>query len=184
MKIIGISGSPRQDGNTDRLVRQILDGASTAGAQTSFHHVAELNIKGCTGCTTCRDTGLCVLKDDMPPLLLEILDADAVVFGTPVYMGQMTGQLKTFVDRLLPVLKTDYTSRLVKRPAMVWVFTQGNGDPAAVRTYMDQTSHFLGFLGFTPKDILCATGTRAKDDLEKQTDLLAQASQLGAKLAQ
>jgi multimeric flavodoxin WrbA len=183
MKIIGISGSPRKDGNTDRLVRQILTGASTAGAQTVFHHVADLNIKGCSGCASCRATGVCVTNDAMSPVLAEILDADAVVFGTPVYMGQMTGQMKTFVDRLLPVLKTDYTSRLAKRPAMVWVFTQGNADAAAFRSYMDQTSRFLGFLGFTPKDILCATGTRAKGDIEKQTDLLAQASQLGARLA-
>lgn len=182
MKVIGFSGSPRKDGNTDRLVRQVLNGAAGAGAETKFVRVADAAIKGCVACYHCRPTGVCALRDDMAPLLAEVLAADAVVLGSPVYMGQMTGQLKLFVDRLLPVLKPDYTTRLAKQPTLLCVYTQGNEDAAAFRPYMEQTSRFLGFLGFAPKGFLAATGTRAKDDIEKQAGLMAEARAAGAAL--
>ena len=183
MKVIGFSGSPRKDGNTDRLVRQVLEGAAAAGAATAFFRVADLDIKGCTACYACRPTGVCALKDGMTPLLAEVFAADAVVLGSPVYMGQMTGQLKVFVDRLMPVLGPNFITRLRKHPALLCVFTQGHEKEAMFRAYMDGTSHFLGFLGFTSKGVLAAVGTRERNDIEKQPDVLAKARALGAELA-
>ncbi len=182
-KVIGFSGSPRSNGNTDRLVRQVLAGAQEAGAETAFHRVADLDIRGCRACYACRTTGVCALKDGMTPLLAEVFEADAVILGSPIYMGQMTGQLKIFVDRLMPVLGPNFISRLKRKPGLLCVFTQGNSKDDAFRAYMEETNRFLGLLGFTPKGCLAAVATREKDDVEKQADVLAQARACGATLA-
>jgi multimeric flavodoxin WrbA len=182
MKVIGISGSPRKDGNTDRLVVHVLAGARTAGAATELFRIADLNIKGCVSCYYCKSHTTCSIKDDMQGLYKELHAADAVVVGSPVYMGQMSGQTKTFVDRLLPLLNADFTTRLKKRPAVVLAFTQGQTDTDMFRPYMESTHQMLGFLGFSPGGIIVAGGTREKADVDKQADLVARAEALGASL--
>ena len=118
----------------------------------------------------------------MQGLYKEIHAADAVVIGSPVYMGQMSGQTKTFIDRLLPLLNADFTTRLKKHPALVFVFTQGQPDTGMFKPYMENTHQMLGFLGFNPTEIVVAGGTREKTDVDKQTDLMAKANALGASL--
>jgi multimeric flavodoxin WrbA len=183
MKIVGFSGSPRSDGNTDRLVKQVLAGAAEAGAQTAFFRIADASIKGCVACYHCRPHGVCALHDDMAPLLAQVFAADVVVLGTPIYMGQMSGQTKVFVDRLLPVLGPNFITRLKQHPGLFGVYTQGHSDPAAFRAYMEETSRFLAFLGFVSRGFLAAVGTRERDDIEKQAETLAQARAAGADLA-
>ena len=182
MRVIGFSGSPRKDANTDRLVAHVLAGARTAGAETGFFRIADLNIKGCISCYYCKSHDTCSIKDDMQGLYKEIHAADAVVIGSPVYMGQMSGQTKTFIDRLLPLLNADFTTRLKKHPALVFVFTQGQPDTGMFKPYMENTHQMLGFLGFNPKEIIVAGGTREKTDVDKQSDLVARARTLGAGL--
>ena len=93
MKIIGFSGSPRKNGNTSWAVEQILNGSNQAGAETVLFSSSDFDIKPCRGCYGCKngDNG-CGIKDDMQKVYAELKDADAVVFASPVYMGQMTGQ--------------------------------------------------------------------------------------------
>ena len=182
MKVIGFSGSPRKDANTDRLVAHVLAGAQKAGAGTAFFRIADLNIKGCISCYYCKSHDTCSIKDDMQGLYKEIHAANAVVIGSPVYMGQMTGQTKTFVDRLLPMLNADFTTRLQKRPGLVLAFTQGQPDTSMFLPYMENTKQMFGFLGFTAKEIIVAGGTREQADVDKQTELTAKARSLGASL--
>ena len=78
-KVIGFSGSPRRDGNTDRLVRQVLAGAAAAGAETAFFRIPDLGIKGCAACYHCKTHDTCAIPDGMQALYREILAADAVV---------------------------------------------------------------------------------------------------------
>ncbi len=182
MKVIGFSGSPRKGANTDRLVSHVLAGAQSAGAETAFFRIADLNIKGCISCYYCKSHDTCSIKDDMQGLYKEMLGADAVVIGSPVYMGQMTGQTKTFVDRLLPLLNADFTTRLTKRPALVLAFTQGQPDTGMFLPYMESTKQMLAFMGFAAKEIVVAGATREKADVDQQTDLTARAKALGAGL--
>lgn len=181
-KVIGFSGSPRKDANTDRLVRQVLAGAAEAGAETKFFHVAELGVQGCKSCYHCKTHLTCSIPDGMQALLAEVLSADAVVLGTPVYMGQMSGQLKIFVDRLLPVMNADFSTRLQKHPTMVLALTQGVPDLEEYGAYATSTQEMFGFLGFTPGEVLVAGGTRAPADVEGQQELMARAKSVGAKL--
>lgn len=65
MKVLGIMGSPRKNGNTNALLNQALEGAKSLGAKTSIIYVNELNIRGCQGCNTCKEVQHCILDDDM-----------------------------------------------------------------------------------------------------------------------
>ena len=111
MKVIGFSGSPRKDANTDRLVRQVLAGAKAAGADTKFIRIADLKISGCISCYHCKTHDTCSIKDDMQDIYKDIHGADACVIGSPVYMGQISGQTKIFWDRLLPLFNADFSTR-------------------------------------------------------------------------
>lgn len=107
MKLMGISGSPRK-GNTEWMVERVLQAARAAGADTEMVRLREQDIKPCRGCLTCevgrdREPGVCVIKDDMAPLLSSMLAADAFVFGTPVYFYLLSAQLKSFIDRTVPI---------------------------------------------------------------------------------
>jgi multimeric flavodoxin WrbA len=107
MTILGISGSPRK-GNTEWMVERVLDAAHHAGAETELILLRKLDIELCRGCLTCevgRDQkpGVCVIKDDMAPLLAKMLEADALVFGTPVYFYMLSALLKNCMDRTVPI---------------------------------------------------------------------------------
>jgi multimeric flavodoxin WrbA len=99
MKVLGIVGSPRKEGNTEILVREALSAAEKAGAETEIVLAGGKNIAGCDGCSSCRQTGTCHIKDDMQPIYKQLEAADAVIFGTPVYFHNVTAQAKAIMDR-------------------------------------------------------------------------------------
>lgn len=180
--VIGFNGSPRPLGNTGRLVKAVLGGAEAAGAKTHYVHLAALKFGDCTACMSCRKQPACVQPDDMSKTVQDIFHADAIVLGSPIYMWQVTGLAKLFIDRLYPVLNPDFTTRLTRKPKLVLAFTQGHPDAAYFRPYFEQTKAVLGFLGFAVTDIVTAVGTRASDDIDKQADVLALARGAGSRL--
>lgn len=182
MKVLGIEGGPRKDGNTERLVRKALVGAEMAGAQTQLLKLIDLNLKPCRGCSACRPEGVCAVKDNMEIVINAIQEADVIVFGSPVYMWQVTGTAKVFMDRLCRLLKPDYSSRLNGRKKLAFVYTQGNPDEKAFAFYFDYLEKMFSFLGFELSGRVLATGTRAIDDVEGQKDALDAARKLGGAL--
>mgnify|MGYP000949463875 CR=1 FL=1 len=182
MQVLGISGSPRKDANTDTLVRQVLEGCASAGAGTRLVRLNDLRIGGCQGCHHCQQHRRCRLDDDMIRLYEEVFTADAVVLGSPIYMWQMSGQTKIFCDRLLPVMNPDFSTRFPSPKKMILVFTQGNTDTGAFRPYIDQTAQSLGFLGFDVREILIAGGTAEPGDVRTQTAVMDRALAAGAAL--
>ncbi|MFW9876802.1 MAG: flavodoxin family protein [Candidatus Thorarchaeota archaeon] len=100
MKIIGIVGSPRVDGNTQKLIEIMLESSEENGVETKIFNLNEMDIKGCQSCYHCKTTDEdCAIKDDMLYLFEEIKQSNAVIIGSPFYFGQMSAQLKIFVDR-------------------------------------------------------------------------------------
>lgn len=102
-KILAIVSSPRKNGNTDMMVESFLKGARDAMHRTEKIYLRDCKIEFCRGCEVCSSTHHCVIKDDMERLVDKLLDADVIVLSTPVYFYSMSGQMKTFIDRLMPV---------------------------------------------------------------------------------
>jgi multimeric flavodoxin WrbA len=182
MKVIGIVGSPRVGGNTDQLVQQILAGAAEKGAETKIYNLATMNIGGCLGCYACKKDGECVQKDDMQSLYPEISSADVMVVGTPVYMGQMTSKLMAFVERLLPFIDVNFTTRLQGNKGIVLAFTQGSPDSKAFAPYFQQIMNTFKFIGFTPTEIVVAPGMRDVTDFAQNTVEMNRAKELGMRI--
>lgn len=106
MKVIAINGSPRKDWNTATLLKKSLEGAASAGADTKLIHLYNLNFKGCCSCFACKRkanklNGCCVMKDDLKDVLQEIVASDVLLLGSPIYLGNITGEMKSFLERLV-----------------------------------------------------------------------------------
>jgi multimeric flavodoxin WrbA len=106
MKVIAINGSPRKNWNTASLLGKALEGAATQGAETELVHLYDLDYKGCTSCFACKivggpHQGRCAMQDGATPILKAIEEADAVILGSPIYFGAMSGEMHSFLERLL-----------------------------------------------------------------------------------
>jgi multimeric flavodoxin WrbA len=106
MKIIGFNGGPRKEWNTATLLKKALEGASSQGAKTELIHLYDLDYKGCISCFACKEKngksyGKCVVKDDLAPIFKIIEGAGAAIFGSPVYLGSVTGEMQSFLERLV-----------------------------------------------------------------------------------
>jgi multimeric flavodoxin WrbA len=99
MKVLGIVGSPRKQSNTEILVDKALEGASEAGAEVEKVLVSRLKITPCLEIYACRKDGNCSIKDDMQTLYDKLLEADHIVFASPIFFYGITSQAKAVVDR-------------------------------------------------------------------------------------
>ncbi|MDD2466349.1 MAG: flavodoxin family protein [Desulfobulbus sp.] len=186
MKILGIHGSPRAQGNSSQLLDALLNAAETLGATTSSYHLNSLNIRGCQACYSCRQSGKekqCALKDDMQPILADVLAADVVVLASPVYMWQMTAQAKLFTDRLMPVLKPDYSSWL-EGQRLLSLYTQGQPDVSKFAPYFELVNRMFAFLGFRTLEPLVFGGLRGANDIQAQPQHFARIRQIASDLIQ
>lgn len=107
MKVIAVNGSPRKTWNTATLLQKALEGAASQGTETELIHLYDLNFKGCGSCFGCKTKGgksygKCAMKDELTPLLKRIDEEDvALILGSPIYFGGVTGEMKSFMERLL-----------------------------------------------------------------------------------
>jgi multimeric flavodoxin WrbA len=106
MNIIALNGSPRKKWNTAALLQKALEGAASQGAKTDLIHLYDLNYKGCISCFACKTLGgksygKCAVQDDLASIFSKIEQADSVLMGSPIYWGDITGEMKSFLERLL-----------------------------------------------------------------------------------
>ena len=105
MKILGIVCSPREGGNTEILVKEALQGAQEAGAETELVLVAGKEIGPCVACGGCIEDAVCKTEDDMQPIYKQLEQADGIIFGTPVYFINVSAQAKAIIDRTYAFLR-------------------------------------------------------------------------------
>lgn len=110
-KVVVISTSLRLGSNSNMLAEQFADGAKAAGHQVELISLRGKEIKFCIGCLSCQKTGACVIKDDVPTIMESVLNADVVCWATPIYYYEMSGQLKTLIDRMNAMYPKDYRFR-------------------------------------------------------------------------
>ena len=185
MKALGICGSARRGGNTDLLIKSVLEGAASKGMTTEEVFISDLDIAPCRGCATCKDTSeKCVIEDDFHGVVDKIRDADLVVIGSPVYMGQVTGQSKTFLDRLYSLRRRDRTIRLDgTRKKGVLVVVCGSTDPEHPNPAKRTLGVLFRYLNTPDVKEIVEQGTGPVGDLLKRPDALNRAKDVGATLA-
>jgi multimeric flavodoxin WrbA len=106
MKVMAFNGSPRKKWNTATLLEKALKGAASQGAETELVHLYDLTFQGCISCFACKTRGdpsygRCATKDDLTPILKKVEEADAIILGSPFYFGTVSGEMRSFMERLM-----------------------------------------------------------------------------------
>jgi len=112
LKVLGIAGSPRRNGNTDLLLRQVLAGAASQDTETKTVVLTALNISPCRHCDGCLKTGKCVIDDDMQWLHTDMREADCIVLASPIFFMGVTAQTKAMIDRCQALWVIKYVLKL------------------------------------------------------------------------
>ncbi len=179
MNIIAISGSPRTNGNTNYLVDEALNAASEQGASTSKFVLSEMNIKPCLAHDKCSTFKRCAQNDDFCKILDEYIEADGVIFATPVYYFNMSAQMKMFIDRNY-FLSVKRIHPKVKTVGLI-VVAESEGIEDTLRTltrFVDWTFRI------SPINRYTVTGYAAKaSDISKKIDVVEKVREMGKKMA-
>ena len=178
MQVIGINGSPRKQWNTATLVAKALEGAAAQGAETELVHLYDLDFKGCTSCFACKTRGgksygCCAMKDGLTPLLEKIATANALVIGSPVYFGSVTGETRSFMERLLfPYLTytIPYGTLFPRKLATAFIYTMNVPEERSREfgyEYFIKANERYGQMLLGSSESLCAFDTCQVDDYAK-----------------
>jgi len=172
--ILVLSGSPRKNGNTERLMSAFVDGATAVGKTVKTFCVAGLKIGGCRGCDYCKtNNGICVQTDDMPPILDELRKADALVLASPVYYFNVTAQLKLAIDRFFALPKG---WKIVKRAALL--MTCGDKTDAVAASSIAMFRQIASYQKWDEAGIIVAPSLHNPGEIEGRAEL-EQAKRLG-----
>ena len=182
MKVYAINGSPRKNKNTATLLQKALDGVKEAAkdkeVETEIINLYDLNYTGCKSCFACKrlggkSYGKCAIKDDIYEVLEKVSQADGLIFGSPIYFGNITGQLMTFLERLIfPSLVYDknYSTIAPKKMPTAFIYTMN-----APEEFMDKIGYLSTFdkiesaIGrmFTKPLVMYSNDTYQFDDYSK-----------------
>jgi multimeric flavodoxin WrbA len=143
MKIVAIIASPRgMQGNTGRLLEEVLAGAIAAGAKTEILSLKDLKVLPCVACDLCHKTGVCKIDDDYEAIKEKLLACDGFILASPNYIFSVTAQMKAFFDRCNGLI---HCMALEGKYAAV-VETSGGGEDDEVLSYMERFVNTLGAL--------------------------------------
>ena len=173
-KVLILSGSPRNGGNSDILCDEFMKGAKEAGNEVEKIRVAAKKIAPCSACYYCRDNGgMCVHKDDMAEILQKMIDADVLVFASPVYFYSIDAQLKAVIDRTVARWLE------VKDKEFYYIMTAADEDKSSMETTL---ACFRGYAdcvnGAKEMGVIYGTGVYEKGKI-LNTRAMAQAYEMG-----
>jgi multimeric flavodoxin WrbA len=148
-RVLGLAGSPRRHGNSDRLLEECLAGAREAGAETDLLVVSAAGIGPCTGCNDCSAEGKCVVRDGMQDVYPRLDAADAIVVATPVYFATVPASLKALYDRCQPYWARRYVlgQPIARRRPGALLMVGGGGDPYGHECAATTTRSVFAVLG-------------------------------------
>lgn len=178
MKVIAFNGSPRKDWNTAILLNKALEGATAQGAETELIHLYDLNYKGCISCFACKikdgkSYGKCAIKDDLSPVLEKVEEADALILGSPIYLGTPTGEMRSFMERLIfpyYVYDVNRSTLFKKKIPTGLIYTMGLNEDLVKKIGYDQQFQVTEKLMqgvFGASESLSVTDTYQFDDYSK-----------------
>lgn len=188
LRVLGISTSPRSGGNSDVLLRHALAGAESVSANTEYVRLADLEIGPCIECNACYATGKCAVRDDYQQLLEKILEADRLIFATPVFFMTVCAQAKMLIDRgqclwaQKYVLKKDLFSPQRDRRAMVIAVGGSKSKKQFECIRLTMTSYFDS-LQMCYVSSLFVNRIDDRGEIEKHPTAINEAYRLGSELA-
>ena len=178
VNVIAVNGGPRKKWNTAALLEKALEGASSLGANTDLFHLYDLDFKGCISCFACKTIGgpsygRCGVKDGLTPLLKKIEEADVMILGSPIYYGTVTGEMRSFMERLLFPYST-YTdppgSLFPRKILTAFIYTLGVTEELAKERGFDRhiaANEMLLARLFGTSESLCSFDTYQFEDYSK-----------------
>lgn len=188
MKIVALFGSPRPKGNSATVANRFCDTAQALGAKIKTYALNKLEYRGCQGCMTCKTKlDRCVLKDDLANVLDDIREADILLLASPVYYGDISSQLKAFIDRTYSYLVPDYHSapnpcRLLPGKQLIFVLTQGNPDESRFNDIFSRYDFFFKWYGFSGSHLIRACGVREAGEAAGRSEVMDLAEDLAQRL--
>ena len=189
-KILIILGGGRKKGNTAQLVDAFMKGAMEAGHATELISLNQLQVNGCIGCNACRYGKPCVQKDDFNSLVPKILEADLLVFASPLYFWTISSKIKAFIERFYCIAQKDDNpplGRYEKYPVHDCALLMTSADDY-FWTFEQAVSYYqftmVNYIGFHNKGMLLAGGcgdTNGRPGIGK-TDHLMEAYEFGKRI--
>jgi len=183
--VLGIYGSPRKGGNTDRLLDRALEGAQEAGAKVKSIYARRLKISGCVECAGCDETGKCVIEDDMHSIYPLFQEADVIILASPNFFYNVTAQVKLIIDRSQAM----WSKRLLEKTAeQRRSYDSGKGYLICVGATKGKNlflgveltaKYFFDALDMSYEGGLLLDRIEAKGEIDKHPDKLEQAYGLG-----
>lgn len=171
--VLILSGSPRKGGNSDLLCDEFSKGAQEAGHRVEKICVAEKAIGFCRACYACKESGVCVIRDDMAEVLQKMIDADVLVLASPVYFYSIDAQLKALIDRTVARWLE------VKDKEFYYIVTMADEDAASADTTL---ACFRGYAdcveGAVEKGVIIGGGAYEKGEI-KSHPAMQQAYHMG-----
>lgn len=177
MKILVLTGSPRKGGNSSTLADNFIKGAEENGHKVVRFDAAFKNVHPCIGCNKCGMNGDCIFKDDFEFVRRHIIDADVVVFATPMYYFGISAQLKAVIDRFYAI-----NGKIHQPKKAVLLMTYANTSPAEAEPIKKHYEVLLNYLGWQDAGQVIASGVWPAGAVNN-TDYPHQAYELGKNTA-
>jgi len=162
MKIVVITGSGRARGSSCYLAERFIAGAVDSGNEVYRFDAGLEEVRPCRGCGTCRSTGCCVIKDSYSKLVPKILEADEIVWATPIYYMTMTASLKIIIDRFYQM---EISPRFWGKKKYVVLATAWDRDPKVFDILMDTFMAFCKFLKWEKEGEVLAAGIESRSQI-------------------
>ncbi|HIE27183.1 TPA: flavodoxin family protein [Candidatus Poribacteria bacterium] len=180
-KIIGIAGSPRRDGNSTTLLRQVLQGAEESGAEAQIIYLNDLTFRGCQACDGCVDTGECTLKDELTPYYPKLRAADIWILASPVYFDGVSGQTKLFFDRCRCFAMEVGNLKGKRRAAIILTYEDRPRDD--YREIAQRLANYFSWFGdFDTVELFVESRLGPADAASRRPELLEKSQSLGHRL--
>ena len=187
-KVLGIFGSPRKGGNTERLLEETLKGAEKEGADVERLHIVRFHITPCTECLQCLEKGECVIQDDMQKIYPKLLESDIIILASPIFFYGITAWAKALVDRSQAlwarkyILKDPSLGKEGKRRKGFLISVGGTKGQKVFDGAILTAKYFFDVLNAEYVGELVFRNMDATGDILKQPDALRQAFESGRKL--
>lgn len=177
-RVLVIATSPRKGSNSESLADEFIRGAINSGHAAEKICLREKRIGFCQGCLACQSAQKCVIEDDAVEITEKMFHSDVIVFATPIYYYEMSGQMKTMLDRCNPLFPSDYAFRGVYLLA-----ASADGDPASMDGAVKGLSGWVECFEKTElRGVVRGVGVDSPGAVENQPALLRQAYEMGKAL--